>query len=132
MRIEHAKSKVGGYEISTKGDKRFSALVAKLSDGRTIEEAYQLDVKGYRAISNNWRVGKGKRPLHTYSFDLYTEYLKLWQQWATENPALMVELRKAVLSKPTPTLTDAFAISSISQSRALASILNETVLHEQA
>lgn len=36
------------YEVSSKGDKRFSAFYARLKDGRTIEEAYQLDVKGYR------------------------------------------------------------------------------------
>jgi hypothetical protein len=29
------------YEVSSRGDKRFSALYAKLSDGRTIEQAYQ-------------------------------------------------------------------------------------------
>jgi hypothetical protein len=42
-----------GYEVSTVGDKRFSALVAKLKDGRTIEEAYQLDVKGFRQLGND-------------------------------------------------------------------------------
>lgn len=51
------------YEVSTKGDARFSALNARLIDGRTIEEAYQLDVKGYRRFGNDWRLGKGKAPL---------------------------------------------------------------------
>ena len=51
------------YEVSSQGDKRFSALFAKLKDGRTIEEAYQLDVKGYRQQSNNWKEGKGKAPI---------------------------------------------------------------------
>lgn len=51
------------YEVSTFGDKRFSALNARLSDGRTIEEAYQLDVKGYRKFGNDWRLGKGKSPI---------------------------------------------------------------------
>lgn len=51
------------YEVSTKGDSRFSALNARLVDGRTIEEAYQLDVKGYRRFGNDWRLGKGKAPL---------------------------------------------------------------------
>ena len=46
--VTWAKSDPNGYEVSTKGDDRFSALRAKLNDGRTIEEAYQLDVKGYR------------------------------------------------------------------------------------
>lgn len=52
-----------GYEVSSSGDKRFSALYAKLSDGRSIEAAYQLDVKGYRAFGSDWRLGKGKPPM---------------------------------------------------------------------
>lgn len=40
----------GGYEVSSQGDKRFSALYARLKDGRTIEEAYQLDVKNFRGL----------------------------------------------------------------------------------
>lgn len=51
------------YEVSSNGDKRFSALVARLLDGRTIEEAYQLDVKGYRRLGSDWRLGKGKPPM---------------------------------------------------------------------
>lgn len=52
-----------GYEVSSYGDKRFSALNARLSDGRSIEEAYQLDVKGYRNLGSDWRLGKGKPPM---------------------------------------------------------------------
>lgn len=33
-----------GYEVSSKGDKRFSALFAKMPDGRSIEMHYQCDV----------------------------------------------------------------------------------------
>lgn len=51
------------YEVSSKGDKRFSAFYAKLSDGRSIEEAYQLDIKGYRKLGNNPMLGKGKPPM---------------------------------------------------------------------
>lgn len=51
------------YEVSSKGDRRFSPLFAKLSDGRTIEEAYQLDIKGYRKFGNDWKLGKGKPPM---------------------------------------------------------------------
>jgi hypothetical protein len=35
------------YEVSTRGDEAFSALRAKMSDGRTIEDHYQIDFKGY-------------------------------------------------------------------------------------
>lgn len=41
-----------GYEVSSQGDKRFSALYARLKDGRTIEEAYQLDVKNFRGLGD--------------------------------------------------------------------------------
>jgi hypothetical protein len=43
-----ARKAENNYEVSSRGDKRFSPLYARLKDGRTIEEAYQLDVKNYR------------------------------------------------------------------------------------
>lgn len=67
-----ARRAENSYEVSSKGDTRFSALNAKLKDGRTIEEAYQLDVKGYRAQGDNWRLGKGKAPIVPY----YTGLIK--------------------------------------------------------
>lgn len=42
-----------GYEVSSKGDKRFSAFNAILSDGRSIEQHYQCDVKGYNIGGTN-------------------------------------------------------------------------------
>lgn len=122
MRFTWARTARKGYEVSTKGDRRFSALVARLKDGRTIEEAYQLDVKGYRAVGNDWRIGKGRKPLGTKPVDLYAEYLKLWEQWAQENPELIEDLRTAAEGR---ILTDCFATGGVSQARALAHILNE-------
>ncbi|WP_049858581.1 hypothetical protein [Gloeothece citriformis] len=113
------------YEVSSQGDKRFSALVARLDDGRTIEEAYQLDVKGYRSSPSDkdWHKGKGKSPLNGKSQDeLSNEYKALWEQWAKENPHLMIELANTTKGK---ILTDKFATSDISQARALAEILGE-------
>jgi hypothetical protein len=111
-----------GYEVSSRGDSRFSALYARLRDGRTIEEAYQLDVKGYRRVSRDWRTGKGKRPLVPVE-DLYSEYKKLWRQWVLENPRALEDLRRLSRGR---VLTDVFASSEISQARALAEILDET------
>jgi hypothetical protein len=116
-----ARFRKGGYEVSTAGDKRFSALNARLWDGRTIEEAYQLDVKGYREEGNDWRIGKGRPPLH--GVDLWKEYLELWRTWAYENPELIQRLREATVNF---VLTDKFSTTGISQARALATILNET------
>lgn len=111
----------GGYECSSKGDKRFSALFAKLPDGRTIEEHYQCDVKGYNPGGTNWRDYKGK-PAVDPTTDLWEEYLKLWWQWAELNPELIEELRNVCGGM----LSDMFADTQISQARALAHILNST------
>jgi hypothetical protein len=59
------------YELSSAGDRRFSALQARLRDGRTIEEAYQLDVKGYRKFGDDWRLGKGRPPLIAMSHERF-------------------------------------------------------------
>ena len=52
-------SRFGGYECSSKGDARFSAFRARMPDGRSIEEWYQCDVKGYDPGGTAWRSGKG-------------------------------------------------------------------------
>lgn len=129
-RYKWAKSSDNNYEVSTDGDSRFSALNARLSDGRTIEEAYQLDVKGYRSLGYTWKQAKADRgahaPVKMTQEQLYDEYLKLWRQWADENPLLIQELRERADGK---VLTDKFAgdnPNSVSQARALAQILNET------
>lgn len=112
-----------GYEVSSQGDTRFSALFAKLQDGRTIEEAYQLDVKGYRAVSNKWMDGKGKPALNGKSrAELWEEYLMLWRCWISENPEMLSELRVAANGR---VLTDKFASTDINQARALAFLITE-------
>lgn len=111
-------NRYGGYEISSAGDKRFSAFYALMPDGRSIEAHYQCDVKGYAPGSNNWKLGKGKPPLDK-NVDTWNEYLKLWRIWAKNHPAEMKELSKH------PILSDRFAKTRINQARALATILNE-------
>lgn len=115
----------GGYEVSSRGDKRFSAFYARLKDGRTIEEAYQLDVKGYRKFGNNPMLGKGKPPLNKFEGDeLYIAYKNLWLTWAVENKSLIRQLKELV--KPFDNiLSDMFAKTEINQAHALADILNE-------
>lgn len=116
-----ARHHADGYEVSTKGDKRFSALNARLPDGRTIEEAYQLDVKGYRDVSNDWRSGKGRPPLRI-PVDLWGGYLGLWGVWARRNPKLIEELACLASGK---VLTDCFATTEINQAHALAILVHE-------
>lgn len=112
-----------GYEVSSKGDKRFSALYARLRTGVTIEEAYQLDVKGYRALGNDWRLGKGKPPMPGFRGELAGEYLSLWMEWARDNPTLLAELRELAIEAG-GILTDQFATGPINQAWALSTILN--------
>jgi hypothetical protein len=127
--FQWARHHENGYELSTQGDRRFSALLATLRDGRTIEEAYQLDVKGYREQgATSWRAGKGKPAVNGKGFDeLYDDYRSLWKQWASENPDLIEDLRVKARGK---VLTDRFAASPVSQARALADILNERLGRE--
>lgn len=99
------------YEVSSRGDKRFSALYAKLSDGRTIEQAYQ---------QAKWS-GKGKPAIHK-DFPYRETYLGLWKQWANENPKLIEELRRLSAWK---VLTDSFARTENNQAHALTVILRD-------
>lgn len=114
----------GGYEVSSKGDKRFSALNAVLPDGLSIEIHYQCRIKGYDPNGTNWRLGKNKPPLNPNT-DLWAEYLKLWRVWASINLSLMEELRNAA-KRYHGILSDCFASTPVNQAHALATILNET------
>ena len=122
-----------GYEVSSAGDSRFSALNAKLKDGRTIEEAYQLDIKGFRSkgytkydLFKKDKDGKflikGQPPVNKITKEQsWKAYKSLWEQWARENPELIEELRAKSSGKK---LTDKFASTDVSQARALYEILS--------
>ena len=112
-----------GYEVSSKGDWRFSAFHARLPDGRSIEQHYQCDVKGYDPGGTNWRLGKGQPPLDETT-DLWEAYLSLWKKWADANPKLIDELRR-MAGLHNGVLADRFASTDVNQARALAEILNE-------
>ena len=115
-------SKTQGFEVSTKGDnlgKQFSALNARLKEGRTIEEAYQ-QAKG---------TGKGQ-PAKDPNFDYYGTYKSLWQQWAKENPGKIKELKDYLDKNNITTLRDRFATTENRQDRALSEILNEQTTSE--
>lgn len=108
------------YEVSSAGDKRFSALYARLEDGRSVEEHYQCNIKGYRS----WREGKGKPPLRPMSMEnSFEAYVALWRRYLNLNPKLLIELRKICANA---TLRDRFAKGPINQASAL-----EFIVHEQ-
>ena len=102
-------SKKEGWSINYFNDK----VRPKLS------EAYQME---YEYIGEN-----NKESIEDFS---YTEgYLPLWQEWAKQNPELIEELREKSRGK---VLTDQFANTRISQARALAQILNESLRTSEA
>lgn len=121
--MKWARHHENGYEVTTRGDKRFSAFVARLNDGRTIEDAYQLDIKGFRAISDDWRIAKGKAPMCDKTRQqMWQEYLGLWRVWAAENPDQIIDLMEKAKGK---ILTDQFASTDLNQAHALSIILTE-------
>lgn len=122
--INWARKDPSGYEVSSIGDKRFSALYATLGV-RTIEEWYQCDIKGYDPGGTDWRRGKGKPSLNNYPGDqLYELYLSLWRLWGIRNHRLLTELHDHARAHGN-ILKDCFASTPINQARALSQILNE-------
>lgn len=116
-----------GYECSTKGDKRFSAMCATMPDGRTIEMWYQCDVKGYQPGGKDWRLGKGKPPLIGFTKEqLFTLYVSIWRLWAVRNGVLVQELAQIAREKHAGYLTDMFAKTNpVNQANALVHIIND-------
>lgn len=106
------------YEVSSKGDKDYSALYAKLEDGRSIEEHYQVDVKGYKT----WRDGKGKPPKDK-SKNLQEEYTKLWKRYFDINPDKYEFIKEKVNNGVK--LTDQFATEKgVNQADTIMQIVN--------
>jgi hypothetical protein len=110
------------YEVSSKGDTRFSAFYAKIQafGGHSIEHLYQVGLKGYPSIKE----AKGKPPLRNKDpAILYAKYKELWVMYLNENPGLLEDLR---IESEGKVLTDMFATTENNQARALAEILTET------
>ena len=119
----------GGYEISSKGDKRFSAFSAKIKcfDNLTIEVLYQCTDfgKGNDPIGLDWRKGKGFPPANRKSpEELYKGYKQLWTFWMAENIDLVFELAERAADAGY-VLIDCFASTPVNQARALSELLNE-------
>lgn len=128
MQITWARK--GGYECSSKGDKRFSAFNAMMPDGRSIEQWYQCDVKGFQFGGTDWKKGKGQpSKIHYPGDDQYQMYKSLWRFWAIYNFSLMVELLNHA-RQHNNTLSDMFASTPMNQAKALSEILNEWFIDE--
>lgn len=149
MNASWARTSENSYEVSTVGDRRFSAMVARFNPGTiiegvdvggmTIEQVYQSVIKKSRKGQPPAEDSMINRPIIESQLseearrDFYSNnkedwsyrigYLPLWQEWAKQNPQLIEELRENSAGK---TLTDKFANTRVSQARALAEILNST------
>jgi hypothetical protein len=121
-------SRFGGYECSSKGDKRFSAFYAKIGD-ITIEYAYQVNIKGYSSIKE----GKSKPPLNKNISrnDLYLLYKSLWELWTKDHLDDLRDLYKKAIEF-NYILSDQFATSDINQARALSDIINSLILEKNS
>lgn len=113
-----------GYEVTSRGDTRFSPLYAKMPDGRTIEAHYHCDIKGLDPGGVAWLGFKGVSPQGKTREELWQGFLGLWRIWAANNPKLMDELAMRA-SLEGRVLTDQFASAEINQARALSLLLNE-------
>ncbi|MCB0479703.1 MAG: hypothetical protein KDC84_16160, partial [Crocinitomicaceae bacterium] len=113
-----ARKSNNGYEVSSKGNKKFSAFSARIKKrgNRTIEEIWQTDIKGYSTVKD----GKGKPPRNKISFE---DYKNLWREYFNENPNDLIEIAKLSDGK---TLTDQFANTENNQARAISEIINES------
>lgn len=117
-------------ECSSKGDKRFSAFYARLEDGRTIEQHYQCDLKGYDPGGTNWRLGKGKPPLTSWPYEThFSLYTALWRRYLAMHPELLNFLCEQ--AKTGYVFTDAFSSPGrMDQAKSLTFIVDE-YLHDQ-
>lgn len=113
-----------GYEVTSRGDQRFSPLFATMEDGRTIEAHYHCDVKGFDPGGTAWRQFKGKRPAGVTEAQLWTGYLRLYKDWGWKNMPLLAELDVIVRRDHESILVDRFATGEINQAHALAVLLN--------
>lgn len=122
---------VNDYECSSLGDRRLSAMYAKLKDGRIIEEIYQLDIKGNGVAEPTTRerciVRKQKANGQTRTF-LWQSYKELWRIYLDENPDIVHEL----LERDGLNFTDTFAKYEINQARAICEIMNEILLSKSS
>lgn len=86
-------------ECSTRGDKRFSALVARLRcrGNRTIEEIYQgakvFEIDGRRVSGLPWREAKGRKAVN--ADEVRALYGTLWDEYLAENPGYLPALTAA-------------------------------------
>jgi hypothetical protein len=102
-------SKHTGYDISLKGDNRYCKIVAKLANGKTVQEEFNERIKSLPQLEPE---------------TFYPYLLGVYRQWAYENPLLLKELAYKALTNSN-CVRDKLAVGVLSHARALVQILNE-------
>lgn len=84
-------------ECSSKGDKRFSAFIARIvkRDNKSIEELYQAaKVFADGSTGLSWQQAKGKQAVNQEECRIL--YSTLWDEYFEENKGLLLELSKGL------------------------------------
>lgn len=117
------------YELSSDGDNRFSSRIAKFKDGRSVEEVFQLDIKGYGQIGKEWKNKRNQPSLIPYTEEeLYNAYKMLWRKWAIENKSVFNEIVDKV--KEGYVLSDKYAQTPNSSRMNRLQVLTELAQEE--
>jgi hypothetical protein len=124
------------FEVSSRGDKRFSAGWAEV-DGRTIEDIYQVDIKGgVKTGSGRFAYStKGNPPApgslasRMTADEQYEAYKDLWRKYFDQNPEALQEVARKSQGK---VLTDIYGSGDVNQARAIHDILTERGLRQMA
>lgn len=92
--IQHGRAPF--LECSSRGDKRFSALFARIRclENQSIEQLYQASkIFEDGSTGLNWRQAKGRKAINQEWCNRY--YSWLWGLYIWENPMLLNELKNA-------------------------------------
>lgn len=74
------------FEVTSRGDKRFSPFFIKMYNGMTLEDFYHLEMKHHKYLGNkSWRDSKGTPPLVLGTYDRITR-----EEAATDKSTLYI------------------------------------------
>ena len=109
-------SQHSGYDVSSKGDRRFSPEFNRTASGQSIQ--WHLE--------NEILVKHGKN----FSDEAYAAYYNIWRRWAERNYAKMAMLAD-LASRNDNTIRDSVTTGQMTHARVLAQLLNERAEAQQ-
>lgn len=117
-----------GYEVTSRGDKRFSPFFMNIinpasGELRTLEDFYHLVIKGLEDDDHkSWKDCKGLPPKEGYELDMDLRCTNMYKSYLSKYPGLLYELSVIGGVK---VFTDMFGITNNSQARYYCDILND-------